>query len=77
MDYLNLIENKQSELSTMFKRMDRAADMFHSRPYQVLGVYGVFVACCGHIPVAYLDVVSPQVGHPQSELFRMIFALQP
>ncbi len=49
MDYLKLITNKQSELSTMFERMDRDADMFHSRPYQMLGVDGKKIDKAYHI----------------------------
>ena len=49
MDYLNLIQNKQNELSAMFDRMDRDADMFHSRPYQMLGVAGKKIDKAYHI----------------------------
>jgi len=38
MDYLNLIEDKQSELAAMFARMDGDAAMFHSKPYEMKSI---------------------------------------
>ena len=49
MDYLELITNKQSELSPMFDRMDGDAAMFHSKPYQMLGVDGKKIDKAYHV----------------------------